>query len=262
MPLERVDKLLCDQGLVSSRMQAQKLIAASAVRAKVDGIWCVVNKTSLKLPQHTEFEIQSIDELRYVSRAGLKLEAALHWLEKQPDFNPQEIKRVLDIGQSTGGFTDCILQWGAELVVGVDVGHSQLAASLKENPKVVCLEGVNARALPQSLRTHYAPEGFDMVIMDVSFISQTKIIATVAPFLKKAGYFISLIKPQFEVGKDHLGKNGIVTDEGLRQLANTTVSKCVEGANLSVKKILASPLHGADGNQESLLIAQNKLTNS
>lgn len=249
------DRLLVEKGYVGSRAAAQKLITAGAVAVQQQGLWLPVAKVSQQLPPDCQFRLSNIDELKYVSRAGLKLEAALHWLV-QHHAGPLKKRTALDIGQSTGGFTDCLLSFGLAKVLGIDVGHSQLADKLRNDPRVVCIEGQNARALPQHLLQAHAPDGFDFCVVDVSFISQTKILPHVAQFLRPGGLYIGLIKPQFECGKAHLGKNGLVTTDAARANATELVKSCAVAADLSVHHLLPSPITGAEGNLEYLLIAE------
>lgn len=256
--LERLDKLMVDKGLAISRTQAQRMISAGAVTAQLQGQWLSLSKPAMKLSTDTLLQTRAIDELRYVSRAGLKLELALKhlndsgvWSAPSPMVNAQ----VLDVGQSTGGFTDCALQSGASSVVGVDVGHSQLAAALRGDPRVVCLEGINARELPLSLRKDHAANGFDLALMDVSFISQRLVIPALAPQIKSGGWLLSLVKPQFEVGKKGLAKGGIVKNEGLYPQVERDIGASLAENHLSVRAYFESGIQGTDGNREFFVLA-------
>jgi len=249
--MQRADLLLVEQGLAGSRAQAHKQIAAGKVRYFDGGDWHLVNKPSLKLPAGTRFQIHTDEADRYVSRGALKLLGALR--ETGLDVSGMT---VLDVGQSTGGFTDCLLQAGAAKVVGVDVGHDQLAQRLREDNRVVSLEGINARDLPaEMLLPHTGGQGFDLAVMDVSFISQTLILPGLARLIKPGGYLISLVKPQFEVGREGVGKGGIVRDERLYQLVAEKITSTCEAENLTVKTYIESPIKGGDGNREFLLFA-------
>lgn len=256
--LERLDKILVDRGFAASRTQAQRLISAGAVRARLQGQWLALHKPSMKISPEAILETSTIDELRYVSRAGLKLELALQHLQNLALWSapiPLVSANILDIGQSTGGFTDCALQSGAATVVGVDVGHNQLAAALREDARVTCLEGINARELPASLRD-YAPDGFDVVLMDVSFISQRLVIPSLVAYLKDGGWLLSLVKPQFEVGQDGIGKGGIVKNAKLYDLVQKDISACLAEFGLKVSVYFESGIQGSDGNREFFVLAQ------
>jgi 23S rRNA (cytidine1920-2'-O)/16S rRNA (cytidine1409-2'-O)-methyltransferase len=259
--LERLDKVLVDRGIAASRTQAQRLIEAGAISTKSGGAWKVLDKAAAKISPDTDLRSDPIDELRYVSRAGLKLELALQHLIEHgiwPDLSPLIDAMVLDVGQSTGGFTDCAIQKGASKVVGVDVGHDQLSASLRSHPRVVCLEGINARELPLSLRSDFAPNGFDLAVMDVSFISQRLVIPSLAPQIRPDGWLVSLVKPQFEVGKAGLGKGGIVKNAELFAQVETDICACLAQHQLIVKAFFESGIQGSDGNREFFAVAQKQ----
>lgn len=250
MTMVRADLLLVEKGLSKSRTHAQKAIAAGRVEYKLAGQWQPLSKPSVKLEAITEFRMAGDDADRYVSRGGLKLAAAINQFAI-----PIADKLCLDVGQSTGGFTDCLLQSNAKLVVGVDVGKDQLDQSLRSNPRVVCYEGINARDLPaEKLLAHTQEQGFDVAVMDVSFISQTKILPSLAPLIKPGGYLISLVKPQFEVGKEGIGKGGIVRDPALYQQVEQRIKQQVETLGLTTQAYINSPIKGGDGNREFLLV--------
>jgi 23S rRNA (cytidine1920-2'-O)/16S rRNA (cytidine1409-2'-O)-methyltransferase len=164
---------------------------------------------------------------------------------------------ALDVGQSTGGFTDCLLQHGAARVVGIEVGHDQLHPRLRQDPRVICLEGYNARALEPSLRDH-TPEalGFELAVMDVSFISQTLILPSLAPLLRPEGLLITLVKPQFEAGPEHIGKGGLVRDSAIYERIRQKIEACCRDNNLLPCWWSESPITGGDGNREFLLAAR------
>lgn len=250
--MERLDQLLVNQQLCESRNRAQRLIKQAKVRYRSldSDDWTTTTKPSLKLPADVQISLELSDEDRFVSRAGLKLEGILA---------SQTINlaghSVLDIGCSTGGFSDCSLQHGADLVVGIDVGHGQLHPSLMNHPKMVLMEGVNARNMPFDDLLTIVPGGFDTIVMDVSFISQTLILPNIYPLLKSSGQLISLVKPQFEVGKANIGKGGIVRDESLFAQLKTDIMRCCSENNLAVKNYEESQIKGSDGNREFLLIA-------
>ena len=247
----RVDQLLFEKGLAKSRTQSQKLIREGKVKIRVAESWQLVKKASIDVDEQSEFAVEASEEQQFVSRAGLKLRGALERL----NFSVAK-KRALDVGQSTGGFSDCLIQSGAALVVGVDVGHSQLSPSLRNHPQVVSLEGVNARSLST---THFAdildPPLFDLVVMDVSFISQTLIIPRIGQFLHEGAAFISLVKPQFEVGPDGLGKGGIVRDQSLFPKVKEKLHQTLRAEGFRMEDYFESAILGGDGNREFFFFA-------
>jgi 23S rRNA (cytidine1920-2'-O)/16S rRNA (cytidine1409-2'-O)-methyltransferase len=205
----RIDQLLVERGLAASRSQAQRLIAGGVKWQQPDGAWRTVVKNRDEVPESAALELLDDAESRYVSRGGLKLEGALKATGIQVDG-----LRCLDVGQSTGGFTDCLLQHGAAEVVGVDVGHAQVHPRISQDERVVCIEGVNARELePGDERIPDALEGFDLVVGDVSFISLTLVLPGVVHLLKPTGQLLMLVKPQFELQPGQVGKGGIVKDD-------------------------------------------------
>jgi 23S rRNA (cytidine1920-2'-O)/16S rRNA (cytidine1409-2'-O)-methyltransferase len=249
--MQRVDLLLVELGHAKTRTHAQRLIKNSQVQLQTPKGIELITKPGLKLPIDAQLIVEMSAVDRYVSRGALKLLGALEQFEIDPTG-----MTAIDVGQSTGGFTDCLLQAGALKVVGIEVGHDQLDSSLKEDPRVVCLEGMNARELPLSLKSHTQNElGYDLAVMDVSFISQTKILPALAPLIKKGGGLVSLVKPQFEVGKEGIGKGGIVKDTSLFDWVKTSVTHCCEAHQLDVIGYTESPIKGGDGNREFLLWA-------
>ena len=244
--MRRLDLILVDQGKVASRTRAQRLISAGKVKVKAGPHWETPVKAGQKYPEGVAIAIEQDDVDRFVSRGGLKLQGALAVTGLSLSG-----ATVIDVGQSTGGFTDCALQAGASKVVGIEVGHGQLVDALRDDPRVVCLEGMNARALPISL-LEYSPaqQGFDVAVMDVSFISQTRILPALVPLLKPGGHLLSLVKPQFEVGPGGLGKGGIVRDESLYPQVEQTIKTCCQTLGLTVCGYFASPVTGGDGNRE------------
>ena len=247
----RIDQLLTQNKLCKSRVQAQTFINEQKVTILINDQWRLVSKASLKVELDVEIKLTLDDSDRYVSRGALKLAGALaHTQLDITDFT------VLDVGQSTGGFTDCALQAGANKVVGIEVGHDQLDLSLKNNPNVICLEGINARNLsPQDLTGHLPKNGFDLVVMDVSFISQTKILANLPKLLRSGGHLITLIKPQFEVGKQAIGKGGIVKDKAAIAQLEVTMSRLIQSLGFTLHCYIKSQIKGGDGNQEYLVWA-------
>lgn len=244
MKRERIDKLLVERGLAVSRTRAQALVMAGLVLAGEQR----VEKASEMFTPDVVLRVRGSDDpaARYVGRGGLKLEAALS------QFNLEVRDFVcLDIGASTGGFTDCLLQHGARRVVAVDVGHNQLDWRIRSDARVEVYEGVNAR--------HLEPEAygvlFDLIVMDVSFISATKVLPALIGQLKAdGGRLVVLIKPQFEVGKGEVGKGGIVTDAAQHARVVEEVNRAALDLGLAVRGVIDSPIHGADGNREFLAL--------
>lgn len=241
MQRERIDKLLVDQGLADSRTKAQALVMAGVVLAEEQR----VNKPSEKFPITATLRIKEGAESRFVSRGGVKLEAALG--EFAIDVKG---RTCLDVGASTGGFTDCLLHHGARKVVAIDVGHNQMDWRLRNDPRVELREGVNARHLAPS---DFA-QNFDLATIDVAFISATKILPAVVPLLSPRGLIVTLIKPQFEVGKGEVGKGGIVRDPQQHERVIDEVNAVAESLGLRVSGQITSPIHGADGNVEFLAL--------
>jgi 23S rRNA (cytidine1920-2'-O)/16S rRNA (cytidine1409-2'-O)-methyltransferase len=235
---QRLDRVIVDRGLAESREKAQALIMAGEVL--VDG------QKALKAGQTVvpEARIEILAKLRYVSRGGLKLEGALR------HFDIDVAGFVCaDFGSSTGGFTDCLLQSGALRVHAIDVGAGQLDWKLRNDPRIVVHEGVNARYLtPADLG-----EPVDLAVCDVSFISATLIIPAMVKVLKpQSGSIVLLVKPQFEVGRGQVGKGGIVRDPALHESACSKVRKFVDDQRFETQ-IMESPITGAEGNKEFLL---------
>ena len=240
----RLDKLLVDRGLVASRERAQATILAGRV---------LVNEQKIDKPGHAVAEDAAIrllgDDLRYVSRGGLKLEAALaHW-------NIDLTNRFcLDVGASTGGFTDCMLQHGAARVLAIDTGYGQIAEKLRRDPRVTLMERTNARKLqPCEL-----PAGITFLAMDVSFISSTLVLPAVRAAVGNAQPLeaVILVKPQFEAGREKVGKGGIIRDPAAHQAAIERVRACVLSLGARDPEIIDSPIYGAEGNKEFLLHAE------
>ncbi|MDR2188508.1 MAG: TlyA family RNA methyltransferase [Azonexus sp.] len=240
--LQRVDVLLVERGLAASRAQAQRLIGENRVFR--DGQPVV--RPSLALPADAALTVGEGDSDRYVSRGGLKLAGALAATGLDVAG-----KTCLDIGQSTGGFSDCLLQAGACRVVGVDVGHGQLHAKLRADARVTALQGINCRALAAADLGAAMPEqGFDLIVGDVSFISLTLILPQLPPLLAAPGEMLLLVKPQFEVGPAHLGKGGIVRDPALYHRVEKKLRDAAAAHGLKVRAWLESAIEGGDGNRE------------
>jgi 23S rRNA (cytidine1920-2'-O)/16S rRNA (cytidine1409-2'-O)-methyltransferase len=243
MKRERIDKLLVERGLAASRTKAQALVMAGVVLVGEQR----VEKPSEMVSVDATIRVKGTNDpsARYVGRGGLKLEAALE------GFKLDVAGLVcLDVGASTGGFTDCLLQHGAWRVVAIDVGHNQIDWRLRNDPRVEVREGVNARYLKPE---DFAQE-FDVVVMDVSFISATKVMPAIIPLLKTNGRLVVLIKPQFEVGRGEVGKGGIVSDPIKHSRVIEEVNRAAEALGLNVRGVIGSPIRGADGNVEFLAL--------
>ncbi len=234
---ERLDKLLVMRGLADTRAKAQSLILAGQVFSNQQRL----DKAGHLVPIDIELTIKQ--PMPFVSRGGLKLAAAIDRFKIEV-----RGKLCLDIGASTGGFTDCLLQRGAARVVAVDVGHGQLDWKLRQDARIESRENVNARYLsPDDFS-----DRFDIVVADVSFISLTKILPVVPPLVRKPAAVITLIKPQFEVGREEVGKGGIVRDKKLHARAAEEVVAFAAGLGMRPLGVVESPILGADGNREFL----------
>jgi 23S rRNA (cytidine1920-2'-O)/16S rRNA (cytidine1409-2'-O)-methyltransferase len=246
----RLDKALVERGLVPSRERAQALILAGRVLVSEQR----VDKPGAAIEQDAAIRLTG-EDLRYVSRGGLKLERALeHWnitLEQ---------RACVDVGASTGGFTDCMLQHGAASVLAVDTGYGQIAHKLRVDPRVTLMERCNARLLKPGELANRSESRIEFVAMDVSFISATLVIppvlhALAEPGQRWSGELVVLVKPQFEAGRENVGKGGIVRDEAARAFAISRVHECVSAAGGSDIAVIDSPITGAEGNVEYLLHA-------
>ncbi len=234
----RLDHLLTERGLAESGSQAQRLIMAGLVY--VNGQKS--DKAGTRFRSDVEIEVR--ETLKYVSRGGLKLEKALAYFPIDP-----KGAVCLDVGASTGGFTDVLLQHGAGKVYAVDVGHGQLHYKLQNEPRVINLEKTHVRLLTKE----HIPEPVDAIVIDTSFISLTKVLPYAWPFLKEGGWCVALIKPQFEVGPKHLVK-GVVKNDEVRQSAIDKILEFIpELTGAEVIGITESPIHGPKGNVEYLL---------
>jgi 23S rRNA (cytidine1920-2'-O)/16S rRNA (cytidine1409-2'-O)-methyltransferase len=242
MKKERIDKLLEQHGLAGSRTKAQAMIMAGVVLVDERR----VEKPSEAFGPEANIRIKGDSpESRYASRAGLKLEKALEEFEVDATG-----LRCLDIGSSTGGFTDCLLQHGAASILAIDAGTNQLAWSLRSDPRVEVCENTNARHLTPA--DFEAP--FDLIVVDVSFISLTKILPALVPLLATDGRMICLIKPQFEVGRGEVGKGGIVRESEKHERVICEVNQCAADLGLHVVQTIESPILGAEGNKEFLAL--------
>jgi 23S rRNA (cytidine1920-2'-O)/16S rRNA (cytidine1409-2'-O)-methyltransferase len=242
---ERIDKLLVEKGFAESRTKAQAMIMAGVVLVAEQR----VDKPSEQFPADVQIRIKRADDptSRYIGRGGLKLEAALRAFQLDVTGSV-----CLDVGASTGGFTDCLLQHGAAQVVAVDVGHNQIDWRLRQDPRVEVREGVNARFLkPEDFAAK-----FDLVVVDVSFISLTKVLPAVAPLLNQSGSLVTLIKPQFEVGRGEVGSGGIVRDSQKHARVVDEVTNAAVSLGLAPVRVIESPIRGAEGNLEFLALFQ------
>ena len=291
----RIDQLLVQRGRASTRSQAQRLIADGVEWLNLD-TWKRVAKNGDEVPEAAQLRLLDDSEARYVSRGGLKLEAAL----KTVGLSVSGL-RCLDVGQSTGWFTDCLLKSGAQSVVGVDVGSAQLHPSLRQDARVLCVEGVNARTLSAAdliaayagstgvdgqfdiendasdawdddqddeddaeadegseaveLPPEFAPP-FDLLVADLSFISQTLVLPAAVPLLKDGGTLLTLVKPQFELQPGQVGKGGIVKDPEMYPIVEQRLRDTCAELGLKVTHWFDSPIAGGDGNREFFICAR------
>ena len=235
----RLDVALVERGLAASRERARALIMAGQVR--VDGQ--VTSKAGANIGVESLVEV-AVPDHPYVGRGGVKLAHALDDFSIDPAG-----KRALDVGASTGGFTDVLLQRGATHVIALDVGHGQLDWKIRNDPRVSVLEGVNAR----TLTTAEVPQPVDLVVIDVSFISLGHILPPLPPFMNAGADIVALVKPQFEAGRDEVGKHGLVTDPAVHDAVIARATTQAEAAGLARIAMAPSAITGATGNQEFFL---------
>ena len=240
----RADQLLVAQALAPTRSAAQRLIERGAVQWAAPRGWSVLKKAGEDLPETAQLRITDDAELRYVSRGGLKLEGAL----QRCGLDVTGLT-VLDIGQSTGGFSDCLLKKGAAAVTGIDVGHGQLHPAVAADARVRPIEGMHVREFAPSDR-------FALIVGDLSFISMLGELPRIAAWLAPKGQVLLLIKPQFELGPRALGKGGLVKDPALYPQLEARARDAAQGAGLAVRDYFESPIAGGDGNTEFFLWAQ------
>jgi 23S rRNA (cytidine1920-2'-O)/16S rRNA (cytidine1409-2'-O)-methyltransferase len=238
----RLDQALTQLQIAPSRSKAQELIRAGKVEVLIRDEWRLVTDVSYSVDNLNNESVRLLDDqiLKYVSRGGLKLEGALRHLNL-------EVRgmRALDVGQSTGGFTHCLLEHGAAHVTGVDVGHGQLHDLLKNNPQVTAFEGVHLRDLPQM---QIGP--LDICVIDVSFISLRQVFPVLKTFLKPGCQLLALVKPQFELDAKSLNKKGVVKDEQLLHNVRDQIYDLAAECGWIVRDYFPSPIRGQDGNQE------------
>lgn len=245
---KRADKLLVERGLCESREKAQALIIAGKVWFSKDAKnWYKVEKTSQTLEESVFLKIE--ESLKYISRGGFKLEGAIKAFML-------EIKDLvcLDVGASTGGFTHCLLLHGAKRVYAVDVGKNLLHYSLRNDPRVIVMEGINARYLNKDM----FPEEMDLITVDVSFISLKKVLPALVPLLKSDGKILALIKPQFEAGTKFV-KKGVVKDPWIHKKVVDEIWEFIKTLKLTPLGVVESPILGPKGNKEFFLLAVRKV---
>ena len=248
MTKERVDKLLVERGLADTRERAQRLVMAGLVFSGD----VVVDKPGTRLAIDTPLEVRG-EAHPFVSRGGAKLDATLAALA----FDVRGLVAI-DVGASTGGFTDCLLQRGARRVYAVDVGYGQLAWKLRNDPRVVSRERTNVRLLGRAA----FPEPIDLVTIDASFISLRLILPVVTSLLDPGGRIVALVKPQFEVGKGRVGKGGVVREAALHTEVLTELQRGVVELGLVIDGVLTSPLLGPAGNREFFLALRRKASHT
>ncbi|MBS1963400.1 MAG: TlyA family RNA methyltransferase [Bdellovibrionales bacterium] len=245
---KRIDVILVERGLVQSRERAQAMILAGNVL--VEDVPCT--KAGTSFPEDVVIRLREADH-PYVSRGALKLKGALETFRIDV-----KDKLAADIGASTGGFTQVLLEAGVRKVVAIDVGTNQMDWKIRNDPRVECLEKVNAR----NLTSEIIRQKVDIAVIDVSFISLTKIFPSLFPFVEDAGDVISLIKPQFEAGREEVGKGGIVTSETARKESVERVTDVAKGLGWERVGLIESPITGTDGNIEYLALWKKRRTDS
>lgn len=241
---KRLDLLLVEKGLAESRQRARSLIMAGKVLVDTQ----LVDKPGAATPVNAQIVVRDKD-LAYVSRGGLKLEAALKALA----LSTQNLV-CLDVGASTGGFTDCLLKHGAMRVYAVDVGYGQLAWSLRQDPRVLVIERTNIRHMP----AEQIPESVDLITIDTSFISLKIVVPAVRKFLAPQGRILALIKPQFEVGKGNVGKGGVVKDASQHAAVIESLTNNFKDQGFGCGPVVPSPILGPKGNQEFIILLYNQ----
>lgn len=251
----RADQLIVERGLAASRSQAQRLIAAGVRWRLPGGDWKAVTKNGDELRETVELEPLDTAESRFVSRGGLKLDGALTHCGMEVTG-----QRCLDVGQSSGGFTDCLLQRGAVQVVGVDVGQGQLHPRLRSDPRVVYVEKCNARELTAEQLVQAGGEAaaapFDLIVGDLSFISQTLVWPAIVSLLKGGGDLLMLVKPQFELQPEHIGKGGLVKDAASYARVRERIAQACVDNGLAMRDYFESAITGGDGNREFFVWAR------
>ena len=250
--MTRADQLLVRHGLAPSRSAAQRLIARGAVRWLGPQGWTAPRKVGEDLPDDCELQVCDDAELRFVSRGGLKLAGAL-------EHTRLDVRALacLDLGQSTGGFTDCLLAAGAAHVTGIDVGHGQLHERLRADPRVHAFEGVNVRTLEAAaLGAACPPGGFDLVVADLSFISLAHALRPAYALARAGARLLALVKPQFELGPGGVDRRGLVRDATRYETVRRDIEGAAALAGWQVLEWFDSPIRGGDGNREFFLYAR------
>ena len=249
----RIDQLLVERGLAASRSQAQRLIASGVRWRLPPGDWKRIGKNGEELRETVELELLDGAESRFVSRGGLKLDGALaHTAIEVAGL------RCLDVGQSSGGFTDALLQAGASSVVGVDVGQGQLHPRLRSDPRVVCIEKCHARDMTAEtlLEAGVEDPSFDLIVGDLSFISQTLVWPAMVALLRPAGQMLMLVKPQFELQPEHIGKGGLVKDAASYAVVRERIAQTCAMHGFLLQDYFESAITGGDGNREFFVWAR------
>ncbi len=248
----RADLLLVSRGLAASRARARELIEAGAVRVGSGERARLLHKASAEVGESDAVSVLRDAGPRYVSRGGIKLEGALSHSGVDP-----RGRTCLDIGQSTGGFTDCLLQAGAERVVGIDVGHGQLHPRLREDARVRSFEGINVRTPDARLLAEArAASGFELVVVDLSFISLRHALAPACALARDGATLLALVKPQFEVGPGGVDRRGLVRDPERYETVRESICHAAAQAGWAVEDWFDSPIRGGDGNREFFLQAR------
>ena len=248
----RADQLLVARGLAASRARARELVERGAVVARIGAREQTLRKPSTELADDTPLAVAAEAVPRHVSRGGVKLAGAL----ERTGVDACGLV-CLDLGQSTGGFTDCLLQAGAQRVVGIDVGHAQLHARLRADQRVCAFEGVNVRTLGAAqLGGAVPPGGFDLVVADLSFISLTHALAPAHALARWAARLLALVKPQFELGPGGVDRHGIVRDAARYEEVRRKICNAAVDAGWTVEDWFDSPIRGGDGNREFFLCAR------
>lgn len=240
---KRLDLLLTERNLFDTRTKAQASIMAGQILVNEQKI----DKAGTQVDENCTIRILG-EKMKYVSRGGLKLEKALEEFSVDPNN-----RTCLDIGASTGGFTDCLLQKGASKVYAIDVGYGQIDLKLRNDPKVVVIERTNARYLTPADIYKPGDDQAALCVIDVSFISLSKILPAVHSLLKPGGEVVALVKPQFEAGRDQVGKGGIVKDPAVHKQVQQRVITDAEAIGFKFIRLIDSPIQGADGNREFLI---------
>ena len=252
MSKKRIDLALVEWGFFESRNKAQSAIEEGLVFLKNQKINKSNHEVDFTDDNKDQIKVESGKSNQYVSRGGIKMDGALQKI----NLNVKGL-RVLDIGISTGGFTDCLIQKGAKEIVGIDVGHKQIHASLLQHKNLHVYEGTHVKNLTKDF---FAKEGldhsFDMMVCDVSFISIKSVLPHVLPFLKDDGVALFLVKPQFELSKEDLGKGGVVKDKSHFQKVEKLIRSLFEESHFKILDYFESPITGSDGNQEFFVYAR------